>query len=39
MTGTASAILLLVYGRGGSNDLETTGAVSLADLRDLFPGY
>ncbi|MDN3028336.1 maleylpyruvate isomerase N-terminal domain-containing protein [Streptomyces sp. S.PB5] len=40
VTGTAEAVLRLVYGRNQATDrVQVTGAVTLADLRSLFPGF
>ena len=40
LSGPAEAVLRLIYGRHRATDgLRTTAAISVADLRDLFPGY
>lgn len=40
VTGTAEAVLRLVYGRHQATDsIQVSGAVTLADLRSLFPGF
>jgi hypothetical protein len=40
LSGSAEAVLRLVYGRyRPADDIQVTGALSLTDLTDLFPGY
>lgn len=41
VTGTADAVLRLVYGRNrpGADDVTARGSVALDDLRSLFPGF
>jgi uncharacterized protein (TIGR03083 family) len=40
VTGTAEAVLRLIYGRNRSDDaVRTSGTTTLEDLRRLFPGY
>ena len=40
VSGTAEAVLRLVYGRNRDRDgVAVTGSVTLADLRSLFPGF
>lgn len=40
VSGTAEAVLRLVYGRNqATDDIRTTGTVTLTDLRSLSPGF